>query len=110
MPSYYEALPIYEAAMNVAVRVDVLVQRFPKGHKGTLGRRLRETTLDVVMLMAYSNRCAERTRQTPLLRDRIEGLKLMPNLGKPSGNVKRRRSAYPWERPLDAEAKPEESK
>ena len=52
MPSYYEALPIYKVAMDVAVRVDAVVQRFAKGHKYTLGGRLRETTLDVVMLIA----------------------------------------------------------
>ena len=28
MPSYYEALPIYKVAMDVAVRVDAVVQRF----------------------------------------------------------------------------------
>jgi hypothetical protein len=37
MASYYEALPIYNAATNVAVRVDAVVQRFAKGHKYTLG-------------------------------------------------------------------------
>jgi hypothetical protein len=33
MPSYYEALPIYKVAMDVAVWVDAVVQRFAKGHK-----------------------------------------------------------------------------
>jgi hypothetical protein len=41
MPSYYEALPIYKVAMDVAVRVDAVVQRFAKSHKYTLGGRLR---------------------------------------------------------------------
>jgi hypothetical protein len=33
MPSYYEALPIYKVAMDVAVWVDAVVQRFAKSHK-----------------------------------------------------------------------------
>ncbi len=82
MPSYYEALPIYKVAMDVAVRVDAVAQSFTKGHKYTLGGRLRETTLDVVTLIARCNRRAERARQIPLLCDRIEELKLMINLGK----------------------------
>jgi hypothetical protein len=82
MPSYYEALPISKVAMDVAVRVDAVVQRFAKAHKYTLGGRLRETTLDVVMLIARCNRRAERARQIPLLCDRIADLKLMINLGK----------------------------
>jgi hypothetical protein len=56
MPSYYEALPIYKVAMD--------------------GGRLRETTLDVVMLIARCKRRAQQARQIPLLCDRIEELKL----------------------------------
>jgi hypothetical protein len=82
MPSYYEALPIYKVAMDVAVRVDAAVRRFGKSHKYTLGGRLRETTLDVVMLIARCNRRAERERQLPLLCDRIEELKLMASPAK----------------------------
>jgi hypothetical protein len=59
MSSYYEALPIYKAAMDVAVRVDAVVQRFGKGHKYTLGGP------------------------------------------EPCGNVKRRRLAYLFERPMN---------
>lgn len=62
MPRYYEALPIYKAAMDVAVQVDAVVQRFAKGHKYTLGSRLRDATLDIVMLIARCNRRAERAR------------------------------------------------
>jgi hypothetical protein len=32
MPSYYEALPIHKVAMDVAARVDAVVQRLGKGH------------------------------------------------------------------------------
>jgi hypothetical protein len=116
MPSYYEAMPIYKAAMNVAVRVDGAVRRFAKGHKYTLGARLRDTAVDVVVLIARCNRRVDRVRELPGLCDRIEELKLMINLGKevkafasfnqfvevrdpePCGNVKRRRLAYLFER------------
>jgi len=49
MSSYYEALPIYKAAMDVAARIDSVVQRFGKAHKYTLGGRLRETSVDVIL-------------------------------------------------------------
>jgi hypothetical protein len=82
VPSYYEALPIYKAAMDVVVRIDGAVQRFAKGHKYTLGARLRETTVDIVVLIARCNRRAERARELPVLCDRVEELKLLINLGK----------------------------
>ena len=82
MPSYYEVLPIYKAAMDVTVRVDAVVQRLATGRKYTLGGRPRETAFDVVVLVARRNRRAERARELPVLCDRIEELKLMVNLGK----------------------------
>jgi dTDP-D-glucose 4,6-dehydratase len=89
MPSYYEALPIYKVAMDVAVRVDAVVQRFGKGHKYTLGGRLRETTLDIVMLIA---RLIERGL--------VQGLTVGVALEEPEScsNVKRRRLAHIFER------------
>jgi dTDP-D-glucose 4,6-dehydratase len=89
MPSYYEALPTYRVAMDVGVRVDAVVQRFGKGHKYTLGGRLRETTLEIVMLIA---RLIERGL--------AQGLTVGVALEEPRacGNVKRRRLAYIFER------------
>jgi hypothetical protein len=55
MPSYYEAPPIDKAAMEVAVLVDAVVQHFAKGHKYTLGGRLRETALDPIVLNGKEN-------------------------------------------------------
>ena len=82
MSSYYEALPIYRVAMDVVVRIDRAVQRIPKGQKYVLGARLRDGSLDVVLLIARGNRRAERARWLPVLCDRIEELKLLLNLGK----------------------------
>ena len=76
MPSYYEALPIYKAAMDVAVRG--VVQRFAKRHKYMLGGRLRET------------RGLARGHTVAVALEEPE----------PCGNVKRRRLAYIFERPL----------
>jgi hypothetical protein len=98
MPSYYEALPIYKVAMDVAVRVDAVVQCFAKGHKYTLGGRLRETTLDVVMLIA---RLIERgLAQGWVAIEEPEAC----------GNVKRRCLACLFERPLARECEQEKSK
>ena len=101
MPSYYEALPIYKVAMDVAVRVDAVVQRFGKGHKYTLGGRLLKTTLDVVMLVVRL-----------IQRGLAQGLTIEVALEAPEacGNVKRRRLAYLFERPLPRECEKENPK
>ena len=82
MASYYEALPIFRAAMDCAVRVDAAVQKFPKGHKYTLGARLRNTTADIVLDVARANRREGRAEALATLTDRVEELKLLLNLGK----------------------------
>lgn len=82
MSSYYEALPIYRAAMDVAVRIDTVVQGFARGHRYTLGARLRDATADIVVLVARANRRDERARVLPLLCNKVEELKLLLNFGK----------------------------
>ena len=57
-PAHYEALPIFRAAMDAAVRVDRAVQRFPKGHKYALGTKLRDASADIIVLVARANRRA----------------------------------------------------
>jgi len=80
--SYYEALPIYRAAMALTVAVERVVQRLPKGHKYALGARLRDSSLDVVTLVARANRRAERARVLAELCDRVEDLKILLQVGK----------------------------
>ena len=81
MATYYAALPIYRAAMDVAVRVDAAVQRFPKGHKHTLGARLRDTTTNVVLLVARANRRDTRADTLVALCDRVDELNFLVNFG-----------------------------
>jgi len=50
MSSYYEALPIFRAAM------DQTVARFSKAHKYTIGARLREGAERTVIYVARANR------------------------------------------------------
>jgi hypothetical protein len=60
MSSYCEALPNHKAAMDGAVRVDAVAQRLAPDHTHTLGGRLRETTLDVFMLVGATGALRER--------------------------------------------------
>ena len=72
MSSYYEALPIYRAALDTAVAVDSAAQRFPKGHKYMLNSRLREATADILLGVARANRRADRAQALVGLCDRVE--------------------------------------
>lgn len=80
--SYHEALPIYRAAMDTTARLDGVVRQVPRFHRHTLGTRLRDTSIEVVLLVARSNRKTGRAAALPLLCGHIEDLKLLLNLGK----------------------------
>jgi hypothetical protein len=58
--SYYEALPIYKAAMDTIVLLERVTQRFPKRHKYALGARLIDTATDCVLWIARAQRKAGR--------------------------------------------------
>ena len=47
--SYYEALPIYRAAMDSVVAIDTAVRSFPRYHTYALGQRLRDASLDALV-------------------------------------------------------------
>jgi len=80
--SYYEALPIFRAAMDAAVKIDAAVLQFSRGHKYSLGTKLRDASADILVLVARANRRDERPRWQATLCDRIEELKLLLQLGK----------------------------
>lgn len=98
--SYYEGLAIYRAAVAIAVRVDMVARRFAKRGKYTLGSLLRDMTMDVAMLVARCNRRGDRAR----------GYLVAVALEEPEacGNVKRRRLAYLFERPVSEQPKAKE--
>ena len=112
MSSYYEALPIYRAALDTAAAVDPVVRRFPRDHEYTLGARLRTATADLLIGVVRSNRGVGRAEAPASLCDRIEELKLLSHRGvvneaeEAAGAVKGRRLAYLYQRPPAAVAKP----
>jgi hypothetical protein len=82
MQSYYEALPIYRKASDLVVLLDRVVRGFPRYHKYTLGTRLRDTAIEVVLQVARCNARDQRAAALPRLCDLTEELKLLVNLGK----------------------------
>jgi hypothetical protein len=81
MASQYEGLPIYKATTDLVVMLDRCVRGFPRYHKYTLGSRLREGSVELVLMVVRSNRREERSHWLPILCARIEEFKVLVNLG-----------------------------
>ena len=68
--------------MDCAVSISAAVDKFPKGHKYTLGAKLRDGSEKIIFLVARSNRRQERLRWLEELCNQTEELKLLIQLGK----------------------------
>jgi four helix bundle protein len=79
---YYEALPIYKAAMDLVVALDGAVRKFSRFHKYTLGSQLRESALAVVLQVARGNQRLERDEALQLACQRAEEVKILLNVAK----------------------------
>jgi hypothetical protein len=53
--AHYRHLPIWKAAMDLAVHLEHAVRRFPRYHKYTLGTELRQTAQRLCRLVARAN-------------------------------------------------------
>lgn len=72
--TYYESLPIYKKALDLAVWMEQTVREFPRYHNGS---ELREKTRTITVLIARAN--VKRVWKTVLLeiRERLEELKIL---------------------------------
>lgn len=82
MPSYYEGLPIYKLTSELAVMLDQVVRGFARFHKYTLGTKLREGAIELVVLVSRCNQREQRDQWLPVLCAKVEELKILVNLGK----------------------------
>ena len=79
---YYEALPIYRAAMDVVLRLEKEVGGFGRFHKYAIGARLRETALECVRLVSLAQRREGRAEALAALCERVDELRLYVNVGR----------------------------
>jgi succinate dehydrogenase/fumarate reductase flavoprotein subunit len=75
--AYYERLPIYKKAMEVAVYFENIVKNFSRYNKYTLGSELRTVSRDIVKLIIKANSAREKLPILHELRERLEELKVL---------------------------------
>ena len=79
---YYQALPIYRAAMEAVTGVDAAVRDFPRYHKFAIGQRLRDASLEALVWVQRAHPRATRARALPRLCAAAEELKLLVQAAK----------------------------
>lgn len=80
--AYYEHLPIYKKAMEVAVYFEKIVKNFSRYNKYTLGSELRMVSRDIVKLIIKANSARQKLPVLHELRERQEELKVLLRISK----------------------------
>lgn len=64
--AHYRHLPVWKAALDLAVHLEHAVRRFPRYHKYTLGSELRQTAQRLCRLVARANDARDAARVAAL--------------------------------------------
>ncbi|MES9905746.1 MAG: four helix bundle protein [Sedimenticola sp.] len=78
----YEHLPIYKAAMDLAIHFEKVVAGFSRYHKYTLGTELRNSSRGVVSLITQANSAQEKGAKLEALRVHLDELLILIRLAK----------------------------
>ena len=80
----YQHLPIYKATYNLLRLVTQATSNFPRAYKYSLGDKLREEVVEMVVFVfkANSSRGAERAAQAALFLERLQVVELLMRLSK----------------------------
>jgi hypothetical protein len=73
----YEHLPIYKAAMDMAIYLDSLVGQFSRYHKYTTGQDLRNLAREILKMVIRINSVRDKTELLPELVAQCEMLKTL---------------------------------
>lgn len=82
MQSFYENLPVYKKALDLAVYFENLVRYFEKYHKYTIGAELKNLSRSILILIAKANIKDRRYEYLTEVVDKLEELKILIHIAK----------------------------
>jgi hypothetical protein len=77
-----ENLPIFKSAMELAIYMELIVKKFEKYHKYTIGVDLRQKSKNILFLVNRANLSKEKALAITNLRDGCENMKMLIHLCK----------------------------
>ncbi len=82
MQALYENLPVFKAALDLAVYFEKIVQHFGRYHKYTIGTDLRNLSRKILILIAKANTKRERKESLEETLEKLRELKITIKLCK----------------------------
>jgi hypothetical protein len=76
----YQHLPIYKLTYDLLLRITQVSKDFPREYKYTLGQKMRDEVIDLVVLIYRANSTPDRDASLGNMLERIQVLQLMIRL------------------------------
>ena len=76
----YEHLPIYKQTYDLLLRIMTATRNFPREYKYTLGQKLKDEVIELVVLIYRANSVQERQRHISAILERVQVVQLMIRL------------------------------
>lgn len=73
----YKHLPIYKGAYDLLLRFMVVTKSFPRDYKYTLGQKMRDEILDLILFIYRANSAKDRAAHITHLVERIQLIEVM---------------------------------
>ena len=73
----YNLLPIYKSAYDFLMRIMYVVNRFPKNYKFSVGEKLQNAAIDIVLDIYRANSAHDKTGYIKSLLDKVQILYLL---------------------------------
>lgn len=78
--SRYQHLPIYKKSYEMLTRTVVAIKSFPREHKFTIGQKIHEEVVELVVLIYRANATADKERIIDEILERVEVIGLLVRL------------------------------
>ncbi|TXH00345.1 MAG: four helix bundle protein [Candidatus Moraniibacteriota bacterium] len=76
----YEHLPIYKQTYDILLRTMVATKDFPREYKFTLGQKIKDELIELVILIYRANSAADKKQHIESILERVQAIQLMMRL------------------------------
>jgi hypothetical protein len=76
----YQHLPIYKGTYDLLMRISIATKNFPREQKFTLGQKLRDEVLELIVFIYRANSVPDRSAHITAIVERIQVVEVMIRL------------------------------
>ena len=76
----YQHLPIYKQTYDILLRTMMATKDFPREYKHTLGQKIKDELIELVVMIYRANSAAEKAQHIESIMERVQAIQLMTRL------------------------------